>query len=533
MTKPVAQFNPLDRRQFIRLTAGSFRTIRTAWFLVAAAALACGGRENTPESRDSAVVVAYCCGREALSPWSDVSARYLVFLPLVQSSGDGERRPRLAKSWEHTADHQAWTYHLRTDVLWDDGVPVTAHDVKFTLDLLAHPDVGYLPSDGSVTAHDDSTLTVRSAEWSLSGSDWWLVYLPKHLLGELDPARFYEWDFWTRPVGNGPYRFVRYVPETQMEFEANGDYYGERPRIENVILKFSGDAGIRDLLSGAVDAITENDPADILELSSDPRFRFHHGIAETVALAVVWQSSHALFRDARVRRALTHAIDRRGLLRALNLPDDLSIADGPYTARQFLRGELPEPLPFDPEAARALLEEAGWLDLDGDGVRERDGTPLRFIAVVMADAALQPGGLQLATHVQSQLQRAGVQMEIQPLEPDLVYDRLNSGDFEAAITVFQHQAGWLDRFLGPGSSFGYDNPDVHSLVDRAVVATHPDTVDAIYRELMNLFRRDLPVTFLFPRTESYFVHRRIRGLEDRHWPDPVLQMEELWLDDQP
>jgi len=117
------------------------------------------------------------------------------------------------------------------------------------------------------------------------------------------------------------------------------------------------------------------------------------------------------------------------------------------------------------------------------------------------------------------------------MEPGLVFDELKSGDFEAAFTVFQNQAPWLKRFLGADSRLGYENPAATRLIGRAAAAADPDTVDAIYRDLAEIFRRDLPVTLLFPRTESYFVHRRIRGLEGRYWPDPVLHMEELWLED--
>ena len=85
--------------------------------------------------------------------------------------------------------------------------------------------------------------------------------------------------------------------------------------------------------------------------------------------------------------------------------------------------------------------------------------------------------------------------------------------------------------MGADARLGYENPAVTSLIDRAVAAADPDTMDATYRDLAEIFRQDLPVTFLFPRTESYFVHRRIRGLEGRYWPDPVRHMEELWLDD--
>ncbi len=302
---------------------------------------------------------------------------FLIFLPLATQNERGELEGRLARSWEHSSDHREYTFHLRTDVRWDDGVPVTAHDVKFTLELLSHPDAATGYRFESPTVLDDSTVVIRSA----NGPGYLLdiVYYPKHLVEDLDPKRFWEWDFWTHPVGDGPYRFVRYVPQTMMEFEANPDYYRGKPRIERVILKFvggAGAAGLTALLSGDAD-IAQADLTQLPQIASDPRFRIYHNVAPS-ARAIYWKCDHPLFRDPRVRGALTLALDRQELLRLLNLPADLPITDGVFTRRQFRRGEWPEPLPYDPAQARALLEAAGWSDRDEEGIRENAGRAFRL-----------------------------------------------------------------------------------------------------------------------------------------------------------
>ena len=213
--------------------------------LVALAGIHCGGGEDRAYSRGSTVIISYCCGKEALNPSHAMDAINLVFLSLATHDPQGRLMGRLATSWEHSPDYREWTYQMRTDVRWHDGVPVTAHDIAFTIDLMrTHWDLDYgAGAFESVTVHDDSTVTIRSGH-RRRGYQTSMVFYPKHLLEHLDPELLTEWDFWTRPVGNGPYRFVRLAPETMMEFEANPDFYMGKPRIERVILKFSLDAGL-------------------------------------------------------------------------------------------------------------------------------------------------------------------------------------------------------------------------------------------------------------------------------------------------
>ena len=492
-------------------------------------AVGCGRGEDPAYSRGSTVTVAYCCGPAAFNPSTEMPAKFLVFMPLVSSDEDGNLQGRLARRWEYSPDRREVTYHLRTDVRWHDGVPVTAHDIKFTLELLAHPDVQDLPPGylEAVTVVDDSTVTVRSTRWS-DEDELWRVYYPKHLLGDLDPKEFFDWEFWSHPVGSGPYRFVRYMPETMMEFEATPDYYRGKPRIERVVLKFVAGAELPELLSGNVDAATYIKSVQIPKLASDPRFRVYHEIAPGWAHAIWWQNEHPLFSDRHVRRALTLAINRRELLQVINLPDDIPVFDGPYTSRQLRRGELAEPLPHDPARAQALLDAAGWLDRDGDGVRERDGAEFKFTAIVPAQSA--SGYKEIALYVQGQLRRIGVRMEVQYLDGGLVNSRVMAGDFEAAFGNYGHE--WMRRYFGQDYPLGYKNAEVVRLIDRLQATVHPDAKDRIYGELMEIFRADLPVTFLFSRAITHVVHRRIQGLRSPYRTDPVWYMEELWIEDE-
>jgi peptide/nickel transport system substrate-binding protein len=319
-----------------------------------------------------------------------------------------------------------------------------------------------------------------------------------------------------------------------MEFEANQDFYLGKPRIDRVILRFSLGDEITELLSGEVDA-DRVPPSSLSNVAGDPRFRIYHHISAIAAHAVYWKSDHAILGDPMVRRALTHAIDRRALQRVLNYPDDLPIFDAPHTPDQYRRRELPEPLPYDPARARALLDSTGWRDGDGDEIRDREGRPLRFTALVenMANSGTVSG----AIFVQSELQKVGVQMDLQPFDRSVVWERLQSGDFEAVFFSFRFwEAPVLqDRYhLGKAEPLGYRNPQVVELLSQASRNWVPEEDDRIYRELAEIFRRDMPITILYPYASFAVAHRRLRGLSSPYWGgDPTAHMDELWLENEP
>ncbi len=506
------------------LTSVRGMILRTGVVVVAAfevlGSLACARGEDPAYARGTTVVMAVANVEDVKPDQWDLD--FLTFLTLAKQNEHGELEGRLARSWEHSPDHREYTFHLRTEVLWDDGVPVTAHDVKFTLDLLGHPDVAeYIGIEATVV--DDSTVRIRAPNASYMDN---ITYFPRHLLEGLDPKRFWQWDFWTHPVGDGPYRFVRYVPQSMIEFEANPDYYGDKPRIERVILKFVGEAGLTELLAGNVD-IALGDITQIPRIVEEPRFRLYVRGSPS-ARGIYWKTDHPLFSESRIRRALTLAVDRREALRLLNLPDKLPITDGVFTWRQFRRGEWPEPLPYDPEQARALLDAAGWVDRDGDGVREKDGRPFRFNATVV-----QGNGLpELAVYVQHSLRQVGVRMEMRLHEWTVTWEKLKSGDFEALFMVVQSNVSAQLRDFGRGNPTGYYNPEAFEVIDRLVATADPEAQDRLYSRLTEIFRADMPVTRLIPWSRDWFVHRRVRGLSTPFRADPDTYMEELWVEDE-
>ena len=520
MTAPAIEpIDALRRRQFIRLTTGSLATLA-------------GCTPRDANRRDRTLIIAFPGTDKGMNPLNDEESKFLVFLPLLRGDDSGELEGRLAERWEHSADYREWTYHLRKNVRWHDGVPVTAHDVKFTLELLTHPDILELgPHDiESVSVLDDSTVRVRFGSlygWHSMAS--WEVIFPKHLLNQLDPKKVGEWDFWTHPIGNGPYRFVHGVPHTMMEFEANPDYYRGKPRIERLVLKFARGAGLVELFSGNVDVFMDETimGGSVLPSTLAASVHAYYGFRPTGIMyqyAILWQNAHPLFKDVRVRRALTLAINRRELARIINLPEILPIVDGPLTPRQMRRGELPAPLPYDPDQARALFDAAGWRQPGASAVRERDGRSFRFTML----QSTRPGFSQIAVYVQAALRNVGVGMDIQTMDESLVSPAMRGGQFDAAL-VFGTADDWFQTRFPLG--LGYRNPHVGTLVKEIDVAMTQDDIDRICRELAEIFRVDVPATFLFPSVGTVLAHQRVHGLSSPWRADPIRHIDELWLDD--
>ncbi|MEE9473932.1 MAG: peptide ABC transporter substrate-binding protein [Acidimicrobiia bacterium] len=477
------------------------------------------------------MTVLYDADERLLGPAWSTYPQFLMFLSLVIEPM-GEMEGRLAERWEHSPDYRTWTFYLRRDVRWHDGVPVTAHDVKFSLELFAHPAVLTFANNlwldmESFTVLDEFTFTITYTRPRGALDEDAVVY-PKHLLEDLDPKEFYRWDFWTHPIGNGPFRYVRHLPKTMMELEANPDFYLGKPNIERVVIKFGGVAPLTELLSGNVDVVQDFNPADIPKLAADGRFHVYHGLNAYWLAAIYWNHRHPLFRDPMVRRALTLAINRRELAQVQNFPENTPIFDGIFTWRQLARGELPEPIPYDPERAKQLLEEAGWSDQDGDGIRERAGEEARFTAMAVEEEMVKP-----AIYVQAQLRRVGIQMEVRPLASGALRARLLAGEFEAAFHRLGNDPRHIldDKWFSPGSPIGYTNPQMVKLLQATVITFDSEARDQIYRELMTIFREELPMTFL-SKVRTYVAHRRLRGLKNFQRANPLADMAELWLEEQ-
>ena len=511
------------------MTPGSL--IATATVLAAA----CGAGERPASQRDSTVTVLYDGSNEWLfGPSHDDSPKFLVFQPLVtyRTGSCGDIVGGLAEHWEHSPDWRTWTVRLRPGVRWHDGAPVTAEDVAHSIRLWKHPDVSWYGAAAvrTVEVVDDRTLRfelARPGRWPLDG---WDVFYPRHLLEKLEPREFMTWSFWTQPVGNGPFRYVRHVPETMVELAANDEYYGGRPRIGRVIVQFAqgGGSGAVELLAGNVDLVVGLSPSEAIRIARDPRFVLYH-TRQAASTWILWNYTRPQFSEVRVRQALSHALDRAALAAALDLPAGTPMTDAPYHPCQLERLRFTPPRSHDPARARVLLAEAGWTDRNGDGVVDRGGVPLRFELVVVERDN------RAAVLVQEHLRRIGVAMDVRVLDQSVVHQRFRAGDFEAIIapTVGANQLVASSR-----SPLGVLDHDLAALIAQATAEPDPERQVALYEAFGPRYRDLVPATFLYLRHGTLVAHRRIKGLGEpgsvileQGWRWPFGPIETAWIEE--
>lgn len=474
-----------------------------------------------------------------LGPATDDVPKFLVFEPLVRGYGT-EAEPGLAESWEHSDDFRTWTFHIRPDVRWHDGRQVTAHDIAFSLQLFKKPEIalhGFPQGVESIEVPDDQTLVLsfdmpRGPEWSLAG---WPVFYPRHLIEGLDTESFFQWEFWKRPIGNGPFRYVRSVPNTMVELEANSDYYTPPPAIDRIVVRLSTANPVLELRSGNVDAAYYLSSPEVAALAADDRFRIYVQWIHSEPQAIHWNQRHPFLANAAIRRALAHAIDRRELARLLYLPDEMPLVGGlspEDRARDlYAEGKLDQGPAFDPGRAEALLEVAGWLDHDGDGVRERDGVDARFTLLARQGGILST--LEPAVLLQDQLAAIGVAAEIRPVEGAAWRRLYRTGDFDVTIHDVRNVPADLLRedFFGDGTKIGYRNPEIVRLLRAIENELDPAAQDTLYADVNEILLRDMPLTFLFPYFEAYATHRKVRGLRSPDRASPIAAIRHIWIDD--
>ncbi len=490
--------------------------------------IAFAGSACNPAPRDplggSTVTAMYSGDVGIFSPTWDDSPKFLLFLPLVnyeQGSFCGDPTPVLAERWEHSPDFREWTVFLRPGVLWHDGEPFTAEDVAFTIDILTHPDVLNYNAGAVDSAIVLDPLTVRlfldaPSSWPLDG---WPTFLPKHLLENEKPGEYYEWEFWKSPVGNGPFRFVREIPLMAIELEANPDYFRGKPEIDRVVIKVTAGgsrSGLLELRSGDADIIGTN-LVEAPAILRDPQLQIAYRVSTSHTRWLLYHPEHPIFSDRRVRRAMSHAIDRPALQAALGLPTGLPVTDGPYSVCQFDSGVMTEPWPYDQREAVRLLEEAGWIDHDGDGVRDREGRPFRF-GMVVSGRDVRPAVL-----LQAELRGIGIEVEIEQSEGTIAMERLHSGEFEAgifpAVLPYQLIAPYPSQSVRTIMHRAY--PEIVELMDSIRVAPTGAERDRQWRDLGRRFRADLPATFLYPNAYPLAATRRVQGLEWEDWAPPA------------
>jgi len=464
----------------------------------------------------------------------DVSG--LVFTGLTRFERDGTIVADLASSFEADPTGKIWTFTIRSDANWQDGAPVTADDVMYTVGLLQDPAYTGPFADAfrGVTVEALAPKIVRFTlpdVYAPFAASTTVALLPAHLLGKVAFADLARQPFNVQPIGTGPFR-VSEVDSRQVTLVRSDDFYRTKPArarayLDKVVLRFyrDGSEALAALARGEVDATGGLSPQDAsrartlksVDLFSLPTNDF-------TALFLNVRPSKAVFRDLAVRRAIATAIDRGKVLQAA-VDGRGTVADEfvPPPSWAFAR-DIPR-YPFSATDAKALLDAAGWIDHDADGIRDKGGVALKF-SISTSD---EPQRVAAAQRIAEDLGTVGMKIDVVTVPFAELVDRVaRQREFDAllvGITVgndpdpypFFHSSQVND----PGDDFsGYSTLAMDRLLEQARKTVDQTKRRDLFAQVWTAIATDVPVVFLYYTDYLYAQSHTLQGFRVAPVNDP-------------
>ncbi len=480
---------------------------------------------------------------------ADTDINTNLSMPLVDTEFDCslKKKPGIAKDWEWSEDGTVLKMSLRDDITFSDGTPLTADDIAYTFDLVSDPTVAS-PRISSVdrmvpgkrplvvdkhhiewhftTAYDRDTQVAHASS---------LPILPKHVFENADRKTLRGHPYSKAPMSTGPWKLHTYEPNTRIVLAPNEKFTGPaemKPKLDRVVFKIIPEYATRliELQNGDVDymqSILVSD-ADMLR-KNNPEIRLVRRGWRSMDY-VAWNLTNPLFQDKRVRQALAHAVDLDDMIGKV-----LTSSTGEAYARRAIGTVTPALcgvhnddvplLPYDPEKARTLLAEAGWVDRDGDGILDKDGQRFEF---TLSTNTGNKRRSDTSILIQAHLERVGIKVNIEKQESNTFFENMRKKDYQAALT------GWSAAlFVDPSTIWhsdvtcdgpdaapdckprkyefnfvGYSNPKADALMDKGLATPDPAEAAPLWRELQEVIYDDQPYLFMWWMDEIVGIHER-------------------------
>ncbi len=462
--------------------------------------------------------------------------------------------PALA-TWDISEDGLTYTFTLNADANWSDGEPITANDVLFTYnaiknDAVESPRKGDVELISDLSVVDDKTFTVTLSQpnctvWGSAFNA--LTPIPAHMYSS-DFSEFMTNDFNNQPtVSSGPYLWSETSPDEFIRLTANKNYYKGTPQIPTVINRVISDPAIQNqaLQTGEIDyAFMYPDQLEQLG-NQDPFNIFVFPLNNTPMLIMNWadpenpeaafdadgnpieQTPNQFFGDVRVRQAIAMGYDKSAIMQTLG-PNGGYLLAGPITPSFGWVGSDVQPYAYDPDAAAALLDDAGWLMNEDTGIREKDGVPFE---VTLAYAPLVDLYTNIALVAQDQLGQLGIKINVDSQEwSSYLTNVLLPQKFDLTIVGFgggtEVDGIAYNTLLSendiPGQGFNitsYVNPKVDELLKeaRSVVGCSTEDRAGLYQQIQQIAHDDVAYDYTVGTNQVHVMNKRVTGFEPGTW----------------
>jgi len=439
--------------------------------------------------------------------------------PMIGLTTLNELEPVLATSWEVADDSLTYTFHLREGVEFSNGQPFTSADVKYTFEFYRdYPEsaiANSLSPIGEIETPDDHTVILHmnevNADFLFDGAQIMIVPHEYH-------AEVGQETYTTSPIGTGPFKLLEWSAADYTLLEANETHWRGRPILDFIRQNVVPEPAARAIALETGDAHATVWPLlvqDSVRLREQEGFSSFSSPANSVRFFPLNNRLPQL-SDKQVRKAMLMALDRERIVNEL-WNGVGTIATSYYTpaGTTFFNSSIPVQA-YDPDGARAMLDEAGWVP-GADGIREKDGTRLSFTCTtITGDQARRP----IAELAQQLLSEVGVEMNLAEAPVASILEALPAGDMDSSIFNWTFGSAFapdpFDTLHTDGASNfnGYSNPRMDELIEAGRTTTDVAERQAIYNEMQEIFVEDCPCLYLMFDEWIYITVPGIGGTPD-------------------
>lgn len=482
------------------------------------------------ESSNIIYRIGYPNETDSLSPFIAYSAYAndlfkLIYDPLIGIGDDLSIKEKIADNWEVSDDGLTWTFTIKQGIKWSDGRDLTVEDVKFTYDLYQKAGLGYSSQfDGIIETNiiDDNTIQVITEQPKANMLQISAPILPKHIWEEISEEELATFPN-KNPVGTGAFIVEEWKEKDNLILKANKDYFDGTPKIDQIVFQLftSKDTMIQALKTGEIDAALNINPNQVENLKNDPNIEvvLSDERSFTELGFNCWQSEESkgnkLLLDKKIRQAMEYALDKDKLV-------EFSKLGAAYPGTTIIPVSQPEwhyQVPesdlrsYDPDKAKELLEEAGYTDLDGDGIREnKDGEKLNFRFAILSSYDHYVKSSQL---MKTMFKEVGINVEIETMDEGVLIDLMYGGNADFDLFIW----GWtstrdpsyilsvmLTEEINNMSDCFYSNKAFDELYKKQLMTVDLKERKSIVNEMQKILYEDAPYIIMY-YNKSYEAYR--------------------------